>query len=228
MTKFMRAGAIEAFRKRAAYYVSQPGFCQLWLAEAAHETISAILDLAPLRFAMSSAFQEHVPAISNELRTALESEIRAVRRSDDQPAGRGVRQIAQAEATTGREDGSGDRQADIASVIPEPATPENQFRKTGEISQIAYAGKSVVLGTAKGAQSSSAEERERAKLRTAWLDNRLATHESWSSLNEIVQNGGPTYNTIQRYRSGVLSTREAYVRKKFAIAFECDIEEVPE
>jgi hypothetical protein len=45
---------------------------------------------------------------------------------------------------------------------------------------------------------------------------------------EIQSHGGPAYNTIDRYRSGKKSTRETYVRQKFAYAFGCKLNEVPE
>src|SRR5947207_6662444 len=44
---------------------------------------------------------------------------------------------------------------------------------------------------------------------------------------DIEEAGGPTYNTIQRYRSGRSSTRDVYVRRLLAKAFNCDITDVP-
>jgi hypothetical protein len=68
---------------------------------------------------------------------------------------------------------------------------------------------------------------ERAKRRSDWLDQKLAQHPTWTSDNDIAANGGPSYNTIQRFRSGATSTRELFVRKQLAKAFNCDIEDVP-
>jgi hypothetical protein len=72
------------------------------------------------------------------------------------------------------------------------------------------------------------EKAERAKIRSAWLDHMLAQHKKWTSDTDIADNGGPTYNTIQRYRSGVRSTRARYVCRRIADAFKCEITEVPE
>ena len=68
---------------------------------------------------------------------------------------------------------------------------------------------------------------ERGKIRSAWLDKALANHPEWTSNKDIEANGGPTYNTIRRYRSGATSTQERYVRGKLARAFQCAITEVP-
>jgi hypothetical protein len=67
---------------------------------------------------------------------------------------------------------------------------------------------------------------ERGKARSDWLDRQL-TARGWTSDKDIESSGGPTYNTIQRYRSGEESTRDRYVRGKFATAFACAIPEVP-
>jgi hypothetical protein len=69
---------------------------------------------------------------------------------------------------------------------------------------------------------------ERARVRSAWLDQRLSEHPTVESDTDIVKNGGPSYNTIRRYRSGRLSTRDRYVRKRIAAVFNCEITEVPE
>jgi hypothetical protein len=76
------------------------------------------------------------------------------------------------------------------------------------------------------AQDDSGQSK-RGKIRAAWLDKKRSDRE-WTSDLDIVQNGGPTYNPIRRYRSGRKSTRDAYVRGKLAKAFGCEISEVPE
>jgi hypothetical protein len=67
---------------------------------------------------------------------------------------------------------------------------------------------------------------DRGKARSAWLDARRG-EKKWSSDLDIEKRDGPTYNTIQRYRSGKKSTRDAYVRQKFADLFGCELEKVP-
>jgi hypothetical protein len=69
---------------------------------------------------------------------------------------------------------------------------------------------------------------ERAKIRSGWLDQKLAQHSEWTSDTDIATNGGPSYNTIRRYRDGALSTRDLYVRRRLSKAFKCLIEEAPE
>jgi hypothetical protein len=71
------------------------------------------------------------------------------------------------------------------------------------------------------------EQAERAKIRSAWLDQKLAKHSAWTSDTDIAGNGGLTYNTIRRYRTGTRSTREMHVRKLLAKAFRCVLDEVP-
>jgi len=80
----------------------------------------------------------------------------------------------------------------------------------------------------KGPEISDPELAKRATARSTWLDQKLADHQSWDSDTDIATNGGPTYNTIQRYRSGTASTRELYVRRRIADAFQCEITDVPE
>ena len=72
------------------------------------------------------------------------------------------------------------------------------------------------------------KQTERAKVRSLWLDQKLGQHQEWISDPDIAANGGPAYNTIRRYRSGRVSTRDLYVRRKFAKAFECEVASVPE
>jgi hypothetical protein len=65
------------------------------------------------------------------------------------------------------------------------------------------------------------------KARSSWLDEQISTR-GWTSDVDVQNNGGPTYNTIQRYRTGTKSTRDPYVRGKLSHAFGCDIKQVPE
>ncbi|HYL36593.1 MAG TPA: hypothetical protein VEV17_11825 [Bryobacteraceae bacterium] len=67
---------------------------------------------------------------------------------------------------------------------------------------------------------------DRGKIRSAWLDTTRVA-KVWTSDLDIQNNGGPTYNTIQRFRSGKKSTRDDYVRARLAKAFGCKISEVP-
>jgi hypothetical protein len=69
---------------------------------------------------------------------------------------------------------------------------------------------------------------DRGKKRSTWLNAKLTQHPDWSSDKDIAANRGPSYNTIQRYRSGATSTQDLSVRKGFAKAFQCEITEVPE
>jgi hypothetical protein len=71
------------------------------------------------------------------------------------------------------------------------------------------------------------EQAERAKIRSAWVDQKLAEHPGWTSDTDIAGNGGPSYNTIRRYRSGARSTRDMQVCKQLAKAFKCALTEVP-
>lgn len=71
------------------------------------------------------------------------------------------------------------------------------------------------------------EDARRAKTRSAWIDQELAQRTDWTSDTDIAANGGPTYNTIRRYRSGATSSREPYVRRKLAGAFGCALDGVP-
>jgi len=85
-------------------------------------------------------------------------------------------------------------------------------------------GKKRLKAVAKG----NVNPTNRKGRRSAWLKKQLAGHASWTSDLDIEQAGGPSYNTIQRYRSGLKSTRDVYVRRLFAKVFKCDITHVPE
>jgi hypothetical protein len=69
---------------------------------------------------------------------------------------------------------------------------------------------------------------ERSKIRSDWLNKKLAQSADWTSDKDIETHSGPVYNTIQRYRSGTKSTRDLYVRKQLTRAFKCPLSEVPE
>jgi len=72
------------------------------------------------------------------------------------------------------------------------------------------------------------QEKRRGDKRSAWLDSKLTQHPDWSSDQDIAAHWGPSYNTIQRYRSGAASNQDLSVRKGFAKAFHCEITEVPD
>jgi hypothetical protein len=78
---------------------------------------------------------------------------------------------------------------------------------------------------AKGSDTSQAE---RSRVRSAWLDKQLSQPLGLRSDLDIANNGGPSYNTIRRYRRGATSTREREVRGLLAEVFKCQISEVPE
>ena len=80
---------------------------------------------------------------------------------------------------------------------------------------------------ARAAKQAEKELAMRAKTRSEWLDEKLI-EKRWTADTEIVANGGPTYNTIQRYRTGKQSTRVRYVRLKLSEAFGCEVATVPE
>jgi hypothetical protein len=88
-------------------------------------------------------------------------------------------------------------------------------------------GHGVRSGPAAAALSLDPTDADRGKKRSAWLDAQRG-EKKWTSDLEIKTHGGPAYNTINRYRSGKKSTRDAYVRQKFAELFGCKLEEVPE
>jgi hypothetical protein len=71
----MRVGVCEAFKTRAEYYASQPGFCRAWLDEAADETVAAMLELVPSQLLCSPRYRESVPATGKELRRTLQAQI---------------------------------------------------------------------------------------------------------------------------------------------------------
>jgi hypothetical protein len=107
------------------------------------------------------------------------------------------------------------------AVTPKPQTPRGERRGHRPAPQVHASGAPLV-------ESDSAKKQtKRGKTRSAWLDEQI-TLKQWSSDTDIATNSGPTYNTIQRYRSGEKSTRETYVRGRLAKAFGCLISEVPE
>jgi hypothetical protein len=81
--------------------------------------------------------------------------------------------------------------------------------------------------TLEDVSAQEADQASRAKARSDWLNQKLAQHKTWTSDTDIADKGGPTYNTIRRYRSGATSTRDLYVRRGLANAFECTVDDVP-
>jgi hypothetical protein len=71
-------------------------------------------------------------------------------------------------------------------------------------------------------QPSLRKKHPKAK-RSRWLDEQL----NGKSDVDLHHESGLAYNTIRRYRSGQVSTRDAYVRKKLADWAKCSLEEVP-
>jgi hypothetical protein len=113
----------------------------------------------------------------------------------------------------------------LAWLLENPGTPANlKSRAHGPLGHSRSKRE-----TASGPEGAGSDRKraKRRKTRSVWLDRRIA-QKTWSSDTDIAHNGGPTYNTIVRYRSGVRSTRDTYVRGKFAKAFDCNISEVPE
>jgi hypothetical protein len=82
------------------------------------------------------------------------------------------------------------------------------------------------LKEARAAKQAEKEQAVRAKARSDWLDQTMI-EKTWTADTEIAVNGGPTYNTIQRYRSGKESTRDRSVRLALATAFGCEVSAVP-
>lgn len=74
---------------------------------------------------------------------------------------------------------------------------------------------------------SAEEQKVRGELRSRWLDDRYA-EKDWTSDLDLEQARGPSYNTIQRYRSGKKSNQERSVRQLIAKALGCKPAEVPE
>ena len=68
---------------------------------------------------------------------------------------------------------------------------------------------------------------DRGEGRSKWFDAVLI-NKGWSSALDVEKHGGPTYNTIRRYLSGVKSTQDRAVRLRLAKAFGCSLDEVPE
>jgi hypothetical protein len=71
------------------------------------------------------------------------------------------------------------------------------------------------------------DQAQRAQTRSEWLNQKLVDNR-WTADTDIAANGGPTYNTIRRYRSGKRSTRDSYVRLALSKAFRSEFSDVPE
>jgi hypothetical protein len=63
---------------------------------------------------------------------------------------------------------------------------------------------------------------QRGEIRSRWLDNQISV-KVWSESN-IKR---PTYKTLMRFRSGILSNRDLSVRSDLANTFGCKLDEVP-
>ena len=70
-------------------------------------------------------------------------------------------------------------------------------------------------------------EAKRGKARSNWLDQKMHD-KGWTAGTALKGNGGPSYNTIRRYRSGKKSNQDRSVRSQLSKALRCSIEEVPE
>jgi hypothetical protein len=110
----------------------------------------------------------------------------------------------------------------IGTASEEPTTVG-----AGDDKTIPTTNVTVVAGEA-GTDKADPDRLGRATARADWIDRRLAQHSTWTSDTDITANGGPSYNTIRRYRSGARSTRDLYVRRQLAMAFQCAVADVPE
>ncbi len=68
--------------------------------------------------------------------------------------------------------------------------------------------------------------RERSQIRSVWIDKKM-DEKQWTSIKQIAENGGPTANTVNRYRSGAITQQDRSVRGGLAKAFKCPLAEVP-
>ena len=178
-------------------------------------------------------------AISTQLATALPNTV--VERRPAQPTPEqttvgekldtehigGLGQLAPATAANG-DSKTGEQAARLEKEPVLPSLADDGGASRAFPQQQAHAEKSQRQGvdTANGS-GLNAEDLERGRIRTAWLDARLVSKE-WTSDLDIHNNSGPTYDTIQRYRSGLKSTRDRYVRQLLSKAFVCNVSEVPE
>jgi hypothetical protein len=99
--------------------------------------------------------------------------------------------------------------------------PQTVVKSADEATEISPAGSEP------SPSAPDSSDSDRSKIRSAWLDAKRVAKE-WTSDLDIQNNGGPTYNTIRRYRSGTKSSQDPAVRLKFAKAFGCAFVEVPE
>jgi hypothetical protein len=89
----------------------------------------------------------------------------------------------------------------IFSAFP---TGEQSPERASAVPVVSDPPRESVVSSGEGAADPT--ESTRGKARSAWLDSQI-TARHWSSDTDIAGSGGPTYNTIQRYRSGEKSTR---------------------
>jgi hypothetical protein len=95
------------------------------------------------------------------------------------------------------------RLSKLGAVVADPAAPAAAPAGPKATGGSRSAGMPVGSGTASDKMQS-----KRRKTRSAWL-NEQCSKKQWSSDLEIASHGGPTYNTIRRYRSGKKSTHDA-------------------
>ena len=75
-------------------------------------------------------------------------------------------------------------------------------------------------------EAQTPEAKKTGRIRSTWLNAQLL-QSGWSDL-DLAGNGGPSYNTTQRYRSGKLSNQDRQVRFKIANALKVAVSMVPE
>jgi hypothetical protein len=68
--------------------------------------------------------------------------------------------------------------------------------------------------------------KERSQIRSAWIDKKMDEMQ-WTSIKQIAEDGGPSANTVTRYRSGAITQQDRSVRGGLAKAFKCLLAEVP-
>jgi hypothetical protein len=70
-------------------------------------------------------------------------------------------------------------------------------------------------------------QKERGRIRSEWLDARLKG-EGDVCISKMAPKGGPSFNTVKKYRAGITTSQTKSVRAGLAKAFKCLFSEVPE
>ena len=117
---------------------------------------------------------------------------------------------------------------EAAQAVKITSSSFSELRESDEWHQLEEGLFTHELPSENGPETPDPELSKRATARSDWLDQKLRQHPDWSSDIDIAEAAGRAYNTIQRYRSGATSTRELYVRRGLAKAFQYEITEVPE